>query len=192
MKKDKQNNKTKNEKFLTYSLITQDKRGMLLAEETLKTVIAVIVIIFLVYFLVNLYFGKLKDDTIKKSEQLLIKSDQSIKNVVERLKEGESQSMLLQEISFFGDDWHLLGFTEVSQEKPNSCAGKSCLCICDDVLGEDPFGLMKQTKECNKNGVCIVVSNLKNEEVNIELQEDFSTEILISRQNNEVSIKEIQ
>ena len=55
---------------------------MLLAEETLKTVIAVIVIVFLVYFLVNLYFGKLKEDTLKKSEQLLIKSDQSIKNVI--------------------------------------------------------------------------------------------------------------
>jgi len=162
------------------------KRGMLLAEETLKMVIAIIVIVFLVYFLVNLYYGKLKDDAIKKSEQLLIKSDQSIKNVIESLKEGESKNLVLQEISSFGDNWHLFSFTE--QEKPNSCAGKNCLCICDDVIGEDPLGFVKQINECNKNGVCIIVSNLKNEEVNIELQEDFATEISISKQDNEVSI----
>jgi len=105
------------------------KRGMLLAEETLKMVIAIIVIVFLVYFLVNLYYGKLKDDAIKKSEQLLIKSDQSIKNVIESLKEGESKNLVLQEISSFGDNWHLFSFTE--QEKPNSCAGKNCLCKTD-------------------------------------------------------------
>ena len=153
---------------------------MLLAEETLKMVIAVIVIVFLVYFLVNLYLGKLKDDTIKKSEQLLIKSDQSIKNVIDSLKEGESKSMILQEIS-----WHLFSFTGNS-EKPNSCTGKSCVCICDEVF---EFGFVKQVNECNKNGVCAIVPNLKNEELNIELQKDFSTEILISKQNNEVSIK---
>ena len=162
-----------------------NKRGMLLAEETLKMVIAVIVIVFLVYFLVNLYMGKLKDDTLKKSELLLIKSDQSIKNVIDNLKEGESKSMILQEIS-----WHLFSFTGNS-EKPNSCTGKSCLCICDEVIGEDPFGFVKQVNECNKNGVCAIIPNLKNEELNIELQKDFSTEISISKQNNEVSIKKI-
>ncbi len=168
--------------------INKNKKGMMLAEETLKTVIAVIVIVFLVYFLVSLYFGNLKNDTIKKSEQMLIKSDQSIKNVIESLKEGESKSMILQEISFFGDNWHLFSFTGNS-EKPNSCAGKNCLCICDDVIGEDPLGFVKQAKECNKDGICTAVPNLKNEEVNIELQEDFLTEILISKQNSEVSIK---
>ena len=74
----------------------KNKKGMLLAEETLKTVIAVIVIVFLVYFLVNLYFEKLQGDALKKSEQLLIRSDQSIKNIIETLKEGESKSMTLQ------------------------------------------------------------------------------------------------
>ena len=164
----------------------KNKNGMLLAEETLKTVIAVMVIVFLVYFLVNLYMGKLKDDTIKKSEQLLIKSDQSIKNVIESLKEGESKSLILEQISdWSGENWHLFSFTGNS-EKPNSCVGKNCLCICDDVVSEDFF---KQANECNKNGVCAIVSDLKNEEVNIELQKDFATEILISKQNNEVSIK---
>lgn len=166
-----------------------NKRGMLLAEETLKTVIAVMVIIFLVYFLANLYLGKLKDDTMKKSEQLLIKSDQSIKNVIENLKEGESKSLVLEQISdWSGDNWHLFSFTGNS-DKPNSCAGKNCLCICDDVLGGDSFDFVKQTKECNKNGVCAIVANLKNEELNIELQKDFASKILISKQNNEVSIK---
>ena len=162
-----------------------NKKGMLLAEETLKTVIAVIVIVFLVYFLVNLYFGKLKDDALKKSEQLLIKSDQSIKNIIESLKEGESKSTSLQEISSFGDNWHLFSFTE--QEKPNACAGKKCLCICDDV---STGWITSQANECNKDGVCAIVQDLGGEEVNIELQKNFATEILISKQNNEVSIKE--
>ena len=160
----------------------KNKKGMLLAEETLKTVIAVIVIVFLVYFLVNLYFGKLKNDALKSSERLLISSDQSIKNIIGSLKEGESKSMALQEIN-----WNLLSFTE--QEKPNACAGKNCLCICDEVLWENSENA-RQTNECNKNGVCTIVSNLKNEKVNIELQKDFAAEILISKQNNEVSIKE--
>jgi len=163
----------------------KNKRGMLLAEETLKMVIAVIVIVFLVYFLVNLYFGKLKGDALKQSEQLLISSDQSIKNIIESLKEGESKNIVLQEISSFGDNWHLFSFTE--QEKPNACAGKNCLCICDDVFSEV---LKTQANECNKNGVCAVVSNLKNEKINIELQEDFATEILISKKENEIFIME--
>lgn len=164
----------------------KNKKGMLLAEETLKTVIAVIVIVFLVYFLVNLYVGKLKDDTIKKSEQILISSDQSIKNIIESLKEGESKSLALEQISdWSGDNWHLFSFTGNS-EKPNSCAGKSCLCICDDVVSENFF---KQANECNKNGVCTIVSGLKNERADIELQKDFLTEILISKQNNEVAIR---
>lgn len=185
MEKNKIKNKSKQEVF-NCSLRTPNKRGMLLAEETLKTVIAVIVIIFLVYFLVNLYLGKLKDDTIKKSEQLLIKSDQSIKNVIENLKEGESKNLVLEQISdWSGDNWHLFSFTGNS-EKPNSCAGKNCLCICDDAASKDFFS---QANECNKDGVCTVVSNLKNEKVDIELKEDFASEILISKQNNEVSIK---
>ncbi|MDP2672238.1 MAG: hypothetical protein Q8O84_00300 [Nanoarchaeota archaeon] len=159
----------------------KNKKGMLLAEETLKMVIAIIVIVFLVYFLTNLYFGKLKDDAMKSSEQLLISSDQSIKNIIESLEEGESKSMTPQEIN-----WNLFSFT--GQEKPNSCAGKNCLCICDEVLWENSENV-RQVNECNKNGVCTIVSNLKNEKVNIELQKDFATEILISKQNNEVSIK---
>ncbi len=162
-----------------------NKKGMLLAEETLKTLIAVIVIVFLVYFLANLYLGKLKDDNIKKSEQLLIKSDQSIKNVIDSLKEGESKSLALQEISYLGDSWHLFSFTGNS-EKPNSCAGKNCLCICDDVITENFF---KQAEECNKDGVCAIIPALNSEEVNIELQKDFASEILISKQNSEVLIK---
>ncbi|MDP3758789.1 MAG: hypothetical protein Q8Q86_03645, partial [Candidatus Daviesbacteria bacterium] len=121
------------------------------------------------------------DDAMKSSEQLLISSDQSIKNIIESLEEGESKSMTPQEIN-----WNLFSFT--GQEKPNSCAGKNCLCICDEVLWENSENV-RQVNECNKNGVCTIVSNLKNEKVNIELQKDFATEILISKQNNEVSIK---
>lgn len=184
-------NKTKNgdlnviKKFSACSLSIPNKRGMLLAEETLKIVISVIVISFLVYFLANLYMGKLKDDTIKKSDQLLINSDESIKNTLDSLNDGESKRLSLQEISYLGDQWHLIGFVGNS-EKPNACLGKNCLCICNDVVSEDFF---KQAEECNKNGICTIAANLKNEEINIELQKDFGTEILISKQNKEVSIK---
>ena len=161
----------------------ENKKGMLLAEETLKMVIAIIVIVFLVYFLVNLYFGKLKNDAIKSSEQLLISSDQSIKNIIETLKEGESKNLILQRVGTFGDNWHLFSFTG-SEEKPNQCAGKNCLCICDDVPSEI---LKTQANECNKNGVCVVIQNLKNEKINLELGE-ILTEISISKQNKEVLI----
>ena len=161
-----------------------NKKGMLLAEETLKTVIAVIVIVFLVYFLVNLYFGKLKDDAIKSSEQMLISSDQSIKNIIGSLKEGESKNLILQRVSTFGDNWHLLSFTEIDEENPNACAGKNCLCICYDVPSEI---LKTQANECNKDGICAVVQNLKNEKINLELGE-ILTEILISKKENKIFI----
>ena len=49
----------------------QDKKGFFLAEETLKIVIAVIVIIFLIYFLASLYFSGKDSEELKFAEDSL-------------------------------------------------------------------------------------------------------------------------
>jgi hypothetical protein len=72
--------------------------------------------------------------------------------------------------------WYLFGFTE-SERKPNSCAGQNCLCICKKV--SDYFGLApnRQINECDKNGACGIIENLRDfEEVKIETPFSISIE----------------
>lgn len=155
------------------------KRGFLLAEETLKIVIAVISLIFLVYFLTSLYLAKSSENAIEKAKQVLLESDESVKNIIDNLNEGESREIGIQRISQGIDDWHLFGFTQ--EAKPNSCAGENCLCICDDVLEG------RQAEECVKQGVCLVVEALENKKINLELDETLNF-ITIKKTNNEISI----
>lgn len=162
-----------------------NKRGILLTEETLKIVISVIAISFLIFFLTSLYFARANENTIEQAKQILLESDNSIKNIIENLDNGESKEFLIQYVGTGVDDWHLLSFT--SSVKPNTCAGEKCLCICNDVF-TDIFDDTSQARECVSNGVCLKVLNLKDEEVDIELEE-ILTEILIKKENNEISIE---
>ena len=131
----------------------KNKKGMLLAEETLKMVIAVIVIIFLVYFLVNLYFANLDEEKQKQAEATLDR----ISEIVESSSDGEVMAINPK-------GWYLFPFTE--EIKPNSCTGKSCLCICDNVVNV----FDRQVKECSDNGGCLIVQNLQTfEEIEIEI-----------------------
>ncbi len=156
-----------------------NKKGFLLAEETLKIILAVIAIGFLIYFLVSLYFSNLNEQTLKSAQQILITSDQSIKNTIDNLNEGESKDLILQKVGSSFNDWALLSFTGF--EKPNSCAGKNCLCVCNDFT-------TNQINECSKNGVCTIVPDLdEDSQVEIELGE-LLTKISITKQNNKILI----
>jgi len=102
-----------------------NKKGFLLAEETLKIIIAVISIVFLVYFLTSLYFAKAGEQERKEAEATLISSPESLKATITNLNEGETQNFSLAN----PDGWSLFGFVD---KKPNSCAGQNCLCICNN------------------------------------------------------------
>jgi len=155
----------------------KNKKGFLLAEETLKIILAVISIGFLVYFLTALYFANQKNEDLEQAEASLERIEKIINSVGEK---SESQDI-------FPQGWYLFSFTE--KGKPNSCAGKNCICICDNVLDFSN----RQITECNKNGACLVVPELnKFDEIEIIKTNKRLTQISIEKQDNKILINEVK
>ena len=155
-----------------------DKRGFLLAEETLKIIIALISISFLIFFLTSLYLSNVKEEKIKQANSILKESGESLQIIISNLKIGEEKKMNLANPK----GWFLFGFTD---EKPDSCAGQNCVCLC----GEAGF-FGTQTEECSKKGICLPVESLMPFE-RIEIKSPEITEILIKKENEGISIEEI-
>jgi len=159
----------------------KNKRGFLLAEETLKIVLAVIAISFLIYFLTSLYFAKVNSEKLRQAEAVLKgDSEGSIKMAI--YSDKNSTEFHLQSPK----SWYLFGF--VGDGKPNSCAGENCLCICDKVLIDTFFGIgnSRQIKECDEDGICLIVQNLK-EFDKIKIKQQF---ISIKKIDNNIEIIE--
>jgi len=148
-------------------------RGFLLGENVLKIVVAVICICFLIYFLVSLYFGKINGENRKQAEATLGRISEIIKNTQTSVEEYAPPNP---------KGWYLFSFVE--GKKPNSCTEKSCLCICDDVI--DFFD--RQIKECDKDGVCLIVPNLKKFEA-IQIKGGELTILSIKKQDGIVEIQ---
>lgn len=162
--------------------LSKNKNGFLLGEETLKIIIAVIVIVFLIYFLVSIYFlngdKKNRDDakaTLDRIQKVVANSNSTSEQVKDIVPVG----------------WSLFSFTE--NIKPNSCLNKNCICICDSISFVDYFnGLQRQANECNKNGICVNILNLqKFNEIPIEKNGGSNTFIEIDKIQNKVVIKKI-
>ena len=127
---------------------------MLLASETLKIVIAVICIGFLVYFLVNLYFTNSGNKKVVEATASVEKLTGVISIVNQN---GIEQEDHIQN----PDGWRLMGFAG-EETKPNSCAGKNCICICKNIRMDDILIVVdRQAKTCNEKGACGIVENLK-------------------------------
>lgn len=164
-------------------MLRKDKHGFLLGEETVKIVIAVICIGFLVYFLGALYFSSVSEGKLKQAEALLKNSSESIKTKINNLEEGNFTEFHLQSPR----TWYLFGFSG-NEKKPNSCAGQNCLCICDKVYIDTLFGFLesRQLGECDEDGTCLIVDNLRDFR-EIEINQQF---IIIKKINNRIEIKE--
>ncbi len=124
------------------------KKGMLLASETLKMIIALICISFLIYFLGAMYFSK-----VESSEK--VNANALIDRIKEIVASGNFDSVEIGEVSPAG--WIIFSFTEEDSVIPNQCAGESCLCVCDEVfvdVGDRQIG------ECDDNGVCVKIGKL--------------------------------
>jgi len=133
----------------------KNKNGMLLASETLKMILALIGIGFLVYLLAAIYFSS--EDT-----KNLAHADASIdyiKKVLENI--GQDPSFVGEMYGVNPHAWSLFGF--VNGLKPNQCVGQSCLCFCDHV--REDYGVYiwedRQESECSEDGLCLIVGNLK-------------------------------
>ena len=154
----------------------RNKRGFLLAEESLKIVIALISIGFLIYLLAALYVNNANSQKLKQADEILSKSDHSINSIIGLLNEGNSEVINLENPK----GWLLFGFT--GDEKPNSCTA-SCACICDGAL------IGKQASKCENDGVCINVENLKAfDRIEIKSPQQGLTQIVVKKENGFVLI----
>jgi hypothetical protein len=182
----------KNRKFFSYSFYPKNNKGFLLGETTVKIVIAVICIIFLVYLLFSLYYAQINSAKLKQARATLTNSRDSIGEVIERVRVGQGNMDLISEKKLIHNPsgWYLFSYTG-NNKKPNSCAGDNCLCICDKVWVDTLLGIMdsRQLKECDENGVCLIVSDLKDKEVNFKIEPN--TELLIKKENNFIGVSKI-
>lgn len=163
----------------------KSKKGMLLAEETLKTVIAVIAIGFLVYFLVSLYFSNQDAQEQKQAQATLDK-------ISEIIQSSQTQGTIN---AITPSGWYLFSFT--GDIKPNNCVGSNCICICSNVLKYNYNSLWKseeerQAEECSDNGKCLKISNLESfEEIEIKDSRTELTNIKVSKLDNKIIIGEL-
>lgn len=151
-----------------------NKKAMLLASETLKMILAIIAIGFLVFLLTSLYFSNTNSKNLVEATSTI----ERISDVIIRLQAGEIQIETITTLTPAG--WTFFSFTE-SEVKPNFCAGQNCLCICDEVWSEygGLFG-ERQVSECDESGTCLIISKLKEFE-EFEIGEaDNPTDIEIS------------
>lgn len=145
------------------------KKGFLLAEETLKMILAVIAIGFLAFFLTSLYFNSVDN-------QNRIKAESSLERLKDVIMNEEVSTEVVSDITPAG--WNLFSF--VGEKKPNSCSGENCLCICDDVIDTILFVTDRQIKECDGKGICEIVPELEDfGEIKIE-SPSVSVEVLKS------------
>lgn len=165
-----------------------NKRGFLLAEETLKIVIAVICIIFLVYILVAVYNSHTSDKKIQQAKEVFLGKEGAeapgIQNITLSLEEGESENKDITD----PERWHLYSF--VGQEKPNLCLNQRCLCICEVSFIEK---LNSQAKKCDDKGACLAIPNLADSDVDFKIEGGRNALFIeIRKQNGKIFIERIR
>ena len=123
------------------------------AKETLKMVIAVIAISFLVYFLISLYM------TNKASKNLEL-AKATLEHLVDEINVGSG------EVEIYNPEGWVIISWPYDGKRPNSCSNlgwDDCICICKDVnfgqqlLSVLPFidSLDQFSKKCDDKGICL-------------------------------------
>lgn len=153
-----------------------NKRGFFLAEETLKIIVAVICLLFLVYILITIYNSSTANKKIEEAEDALERIDA----IVSSLKEGEIKSQDIPN----PQGWHLYSF--VDEEKPNSCLNKNCLCICTDSITQQ---FKSKARKCDKDGACLVIETLATSNLDLKIKDANNLLFVgIKKQNNQIFV----
>ena len=151
----------------------KDKRGFLLAEETLKIILAVIAIGFLAFLLFSLY-SNYRNKDLKLAEA-------SLEHLVKEIDSGSTEVEIYNPTT--DNAWYVVGWP-VSGEKPLYCDNlgwEKCLCICK-------FSILqivtpsKLSKLCDDKGVCMESSASVNDdgEFYIQIEEPPPLELKIN------------
>lgn len=128
--------------------IKNQKKGFLLGEETVKIIIALIVIVFLVYFLFYLY-------NASSNRKELAQADSTLTHLIQEANSGNDVEI------YNPNGWYILSWPHnvarrnfpyisktISMEIPSACSNMGwdkCLCICEEDGG----------KECDNLGKCV-------------------------------------
>lgn len=157
----------------------KDKKAMLLTEEVLKMVIAVIGLVLLSYFLVSFFYSDTKEKKQREAASTIDKISQIISNI--GISQGNVTTIQPQR-------WTLFSFTE-EEKKPNQCSGQNCICICKKVVA-DIFD--RQIKKCAKEGACLIISNLEEfEDIKVEPYKKETVDINIQEIGGKIQIIKI-
>jgi len=147
-----------------------NKKGFLLAEETLKIVLAVISIGFLVYFLYALYFANQGNEELEQAEA-------SLEYLIEQINFGSETVEIYNPEDDLLTFWQIAFFDSSREYIPESCKSQkwdSCVCICGpSSLSKDEESAVKT---CDTNGACGELSDIYN--VNTE-DIDFIDKIIV-------------
>ena len=159
------------------------KRGFLLAETTVKIIIALIALGFLIFLLTSLYFSKVRAVNQAKAESFLSKGKENLMNTIKNLSNGEEKTYisLTSPNEEWYSGWYLFSFTG-DEKKPTKCERKNCLCICENAW-YDWGG--RQIGFCQDYGSCIIVPNLENKELMI-LISPKNPSLIVSKNNEGV------
>ncbi|MCR4327353.1 MAG: hypothetical protein NUV46_02110 [Nanoarchaeota archaeon] len=167
------------------NFVKGDKKGMLLASEVLKIVLAVISITFLIYLLFSIYYAQVNSQRKEEAESTM----ERIKGIITRINNAVIESERITDIS--PASWNFFSFVG-GEKKPNFCAGESCICICDEVIDNVLLFGNRQISECDDNGVCFIVSNLnKFESFEIEKASNGGTNVQISKLGENIEVTRV-
>lgn len=159
----------------------KEKKGMLLASETLKIVLSVISIGLLAFLLYSLYYSGIDKQNEKAAEATLEKFSE----IVREIKSNNEFVGFIDAMTPSG--WYLFSFVG-EEKKPNQCVGGNCFCICKNAVFGDSFD--SQIKKCDDGGKCFSVSNLEKFE-KIKIEKGGATSISIFNKNGKIEVEKI-
>ncbi|MEK6840884.1 MAG: hypothetical protein AABX79_02935 [Nanoarchaeota archaeon] len=126
----------------------KNKKGFLLAEETLKLVVAVIALGFLVYLLVALYLSTNKSQELEQAKS-------SLNFLVSEINSGKERVDIYNPKGWWIGAWpHNFKATDplnpnkIERRLPGSCSNlgwENCICICEEDNADS----------CDKKWVCL-------------------------------------
>jgi len=118
----------------------KNKKGFLLAEETLKIVIA------LIYFLSSLYLNSQKGKELELAKASL----EHLVEEINSISEGEPKDVEI----YNPKGWSISSwpFENTFPEQCSNFEGNSCICICEELIGDSNSNYLDN---CNDKSICM-------------------------------------